>query len=351
MKSKALLLIILLVLSYAIHAQRVTIKDNIDPSRFRIMFYNLENLFDTIDNKETNDEDFLPNGHRVWNTYKFYKKLNNIAKVIKAVGKWNAPDIVGVAEVENVNILNDLVNTPTLRKTGYRYIHHDSRDKRGIEVALLYKPSSFTPILYKAIPIEYKETYGKILRDILFVRGIAHQTDTISLFVNHWSSRLGGVLESESYRIFAAQCLRKFIDSLLIAQPNEKFLIMGDFNDYPNNKSLYQYLGAETDSSSYANASMINLAAKFKKHENIGTHKNNGVWGCLDQMIISKGMFLHQSTGSGCLDNFNIFAADFLLIDDEANTGKKPFRTYNGFTYQGGFSDHLPIYFDMIIKK
>jgi len=344
-------LLLFVLASLVGHSQNADNPIEIDSSQFKIMFYNVENLFDTINNPETNDEDFTPNGTRLWDTYKYYKKINQISKVIKAVGKWNPPAIVGLAEIENVNVLNALAIAPALRKFGYRYVHQDSKDKRGIEVALLYKPSQFEPLFYQAIPIVFKTEKEKILRDILYVKGIAGGKDTLSFFVNHWSSRLGGVLESEPYRMFAAQCLRHFTDSLIKQNPREKLIIMGDFNDYPNNKSLCEYLGAQIDSAKIRHSQLINLAAKYKYFENIGTHKVNGTWGCLDQMIVSNGLYFPQSGYYTNYDNFSIFREDFLLMDDEVNLGKKPFRTYNGFVYQGGFSDHLPVYIDLELKK
>ncbi len=171
---------------------------------YKIMFYNVENLFDTYDDSLINDEEFLPEGDRFWNNHKYYSKLNNIYKVIVAVGGWQPPAIIGLCEIENRTVLNDLVNNTPLVKFEYQIIHKESPDRRGIDVGLLYRKELFQPISYEAIPINFPNNPESKTRDILYVKGIAEKSDTLNIFINHWPSRWGGQLESEDRRLFVA---------------------------------------------------------------------------------------------------------------------------------------------------
>jgi predicted extracellular nuclease len=313
----------------------------------RVVFYNVENLFDTQKDSLTLDEEFLPGGLRYWTYNRYQQKLQNISRVITSIGGWNPPEIIGLCEIENHRVLYDLCYKSSLSKLKYKIIHQESPDLRGIDVALLYQPKSFFPISYKAIPVKFPHSPEATTRDILYVCGKAKNKDTIHIFVNHWPSRLGGQLVSEPNRIAAASILRCAVDSIFAIRPQAKIIILGDLNDYPDNKSLTEVLLAKRDFGQLASNELYNLSAFLEKSSRIGSHKFDGDWGVLDQIIVS-GALLNASNGlTAKKEHVFIFDPDFLLEDDENFTGKKPFRTYIGYRYHGGYSDHLPVFLDL----
>ncbi len=319
----------------------------VNESYLKMMFYNVENLFDTENDSLTNDEEFLPRGMKFWTKKKYYTKLNHIATTIVSLGGWSPPAIVGLCEVENRKVLDDLCKRTGLKNLNYRIIHKESPDKRGIDVALLYQKSAFKPLSYKALEVTFPFSPGSTTRDILYVKGQTKNNDTLHLFINHWPSRWGGQLESERRRMQAASRLRIEIDSIFENQPMAKIVIMGDLNDYPENKSLKEVLKARVTYENPDNQELYNLSAFIGQTKNIGSHKHEGDWGILDQIIVS-GALLNAKKGLKTVkENAGIFYTDFLLIDDETYTGKKNFRTYLGYKYIGGYSDHLPVFLDL----
>ncbi len=315
----------------------------------RIMFYNVENLFDTENDSVKRDDEFLPRGAKFWSKRKYYDKLHKIASVIASVGAWQNPEIVGLCEVENRKVLDDLCNKTGLRNLNYSIIHKESPDKRGIDVALLYQRKSFTPLFYKAINVHFEKSPNSTTRDILYVKGVTKNKDSLHIFINHWPSRWGGQMASEHRRISAAKTLRTTVDSIVSNDEYAKIIIMGDLNDYPDNKSVIGVLKAGVKFDNIENNKLYNLSAFIESAHNIGSHKHKGEWGVLDQIIVS-GALLNSNKGVNThKEDAYIFNADFLQIDDEAFTGKKNFRTYLGYRYQGGYSDHLPVFLDLHI--
>ena len=197
------------------------------------MFYNVENLFDVFNDSLTNDDEFTPEGERHWNNYKFYKKLNNLSKVIIGIGEWNPPSVIGFCEIENRFVLNKLIYETPLKNFDYKIIHSDSPDRRGIDVAFLYRQSKFEPFLLLPVPIHFPDNPESKTRDILYVKGILNKTDTIHFFVNHWPSRYGGYEDSKPRRMCVASVLRSKVDSILSVNHHPNIIIMGDFNDEP----------------------------------------------------------------------------------------------------------------------
>jgi len=314
---------------------------------FRLAFYNVENLFDTEDDSLIRDEEFLPGGDRFWTYQRYQQKLQHISTVIAAIGGWNPPDIVGLCEVENRKVLEDLCNRSSLSALNYKIIHKESPDLRGIDVALLYQAKYFNPIGYKALKVIFPQNPGLTTRDILYVCGQVRHNDTIHVFINHWPSRTAGQMESEGNRIQAALTLRKEIDSLFNLYTRPKIVIMGDFNDYPDNVSITDVLKARSSFEKFENHELYNLSAFIVQSTHLGSHKFEGEWGILDQIIVS-GAFLNAEVGLYTRkEDAHIFNADFLLEDDDAFAGKRNFRTYSGFKYQGGYSDHLPVFLDL----
>jgi endonuclease/exonuclease/phosphatase family metal-dependent hydrolase len=313
---------------------------------FRVMCYNVENYFDCVDDSLTNDEEYLPGNMRGWNYHRYVQKQANIARVIVAVGGWTPPALVGLCEVESRKALIDLTRYATLRSLKYDFVHYESPDARGVDVALLYQAEMFRLINSMPVRIKFPESPGSKTRDILFVQGQVPSGDTLSVYVCHFPSRLGGELESAHKRNFVAARLKQHVDSMMKIDCHANILIMGDFNDYPDNESMEKVLQASYPLTPFQPLSLYNLMFPLHK-EGIGTHKHSGDWGALDQIIVSANL-LKNKTGLFTLSGgAHIFDADFLSEDDVKFLGKQPYRTYVGMRYNGGFSDHYPVYLDL----
>ncbi len=346
---KGKLLVLLLFTAFAsVQGQSTDLKDVVEsPRDFRAMFYNVENLFDAQDDSLTRDEEFLPEGERHWTDYKVYEKVQHISKVIIGVGGWQAVDLIGMAEIENRAVLEQLIRQTTLHKTAYQIVHRESPDARGIDVALFYNPATFTLLSEGFFRIESPD-YNQATREILYAVGVVNGQDTLHVFVNHWPSRWGGQLESEYKRLAAAQVLRSKVDSLLQQNAQAKILIMGDLNDEPENKSVAEVLGAHPVKGEYQNKELYNMMTQFDTGKT-GSHKYKGVWGILDHIIVS-GSLLQPVGWTTSVAQAHIYKADFLLEKDETHLGMKPFRTFGGYKYLGGYSDHLPVFIDFTTK-
>ena len=312
---------------------------------FKIMCYNVENLFDTKHDSLYNDNEFLPGSMRGWSYARYKEKLSNIAKVIVAVGEWSPPAIVGLCEIENRNTLYDLTKNTGLQQLNYKFIHYESPDVRGIDVALLYLPNFFIPINSYPIRIRFPNSESTT-RDILYASGKIPNGDTLHIFVNHFPSRLGGELESEDRRETVATFLRNAVDSVFEIHKKAAVVIMGDFNDYPNDNSMVKTLKTNSlpnNLSEIEPQKLYNLAYKIHAEGKIGSYRHENEWGMLDQIIVS-GALLDKSLKTKVLSStFQVFAPDWLLEEDK-NFGVRPFRTYIGMKFNGGFSDHLPIF-------
>ncbi|MDD2953377.1 MAG: endonuclease [Parabacteroides sp.] len=324
-------------------------------STFRVMAYNVENLFDTRDNPAKDDDEHLPSGNRYWTPSRYYRKLQQLAKVISAAGGWTTPALIGLCEVENDSVLHHLTRRTPLRKQDYRYIITQSPDPRGINVALLYQRDQFCYLRHESIPIRFSGNRHKLTRDILHVCGKIITGDTLDVFVCHFPSRYGGEKESERDRLDAARTLRESSDSLFMAREKPRILIMGDFNDTPQDRSIAEILAAQAftgntqtaDSTSYT---YYNLFASPRITRFPGSHKYQGEWSQLDQIIVSRGLITQGSPMRIIPESIRVFAPDFLLTKDKTWRGLRPFRTYYGFKYEGGFSDHLPLIADFRIQ-
>ncbi len=316
----------------------------------RIVFYNVENLFDTENDSIKNDEEFLPDGPKNWNNYRFYDKLNNIYRVILSIGEWDPPAIVGLCEIENRFVLNQLVYQTPLKRFDYKIIHFESPDRRGIDVALIYRYHKFEPLSSETIQIDFPfNSYSKT-RDILYVKGVFFEIDTVHLFINHWPSRWGGYLKTKPKREYVASQLKSKVDSLFSTDKNPNIIIMGDFNDEPWDESIKNVLDAKMDTTGNGKKYLINLMAKYEKDWLTGTSKYKEDWNIIDQFIISGNLISGHNIIQISNEGAQIHNVDFLLEEDKTHGGEKPFRTFVGYKYNGGYSDHLPIYID-IIKK
>lgn len=319
--------------------------------KFRVMFYNVENFFDAYDDSLKRDEEFTPDGERHWTNRKFYEKINKIYKVIMATGAWEPPTLVGLSEVENRFVLEKLINETPLKNFGYKIIHYESPDRRGIDVALLYRESLFEPFHSEPIPVVFDDAPDYKTRDILYVKGLVGGREMIHVFINHWPSRYGGYLATVSRRNHAAAILKQKTDSLLIVNSASAIIITGDFNDGPADESFAKILGAKMPSDTIRNTAYYNLMLPDQQNWKYGTLKYRESWDKFDQFVVS-GSLLNNKPGLKVFEQkAEIFHDNFLLTDDKTYLGQKPFRTYTGFKYAGGYSDHLPIYLDLIIQK
>lgn len=307
---------------------------------YTFMFYNTENLFDAANDSLKPDDEFTPEGMRHWNNGRLYRKANRIAKVILAAGEWNAPAFIGLCEIEDREVLEKLTEHTALSKYRYKFIHKDSPDPRGIDVAFIYRSELFRPFDYRAIAFKDSSNLFFASRDILLVSGILNNWDTLHVFVNHWPSRYGGLMETIHYRELAAKLLDKSIQELMVKYPKAKIICMGDFNDTPEDESLSRVLKAKKINNPQVGGEMVNLSAPWMSLP-IQTLKNGYTWQVFDQWIVSD--YLMENTIGLNFISAEIFRAPFLLEADIKYGGVKPKRTYVGFKYQEGFSDHLPI--------
>lgn len=317
---------------------------------FRVMSYNVENLFDTEDNPAKEDNEYLPSGSRRWTPGRYYQKLQQIAKVIIAAGEWDTPALIGLCEVESDSVLIHLLRRTPLRQQHYRYSMTHGEDIRGINVALLYQRDKFGYLGHTEYPVRFSHKKHKHTRNILHVWGEVITGNILDVFVCHFPSRYGGEKESEADRFDAARTLRRLCDSLQQIRPTLQIIIMGDFNDTPGDASLSRILGASTKSDKQPRPTLCNLFADVPPRNDPGSHKYQGEWSQLDQIIISTT--LSDSTASMYLKqgSARTFAPPFLLVRDKTWRGERPKRSYYGFRYEGGYSDHLPVVADFLLS-
>ena len=326
--------------------------------RFRVVSYNVENLFDYQHDSLKNDYEFLPDATRHWDKQKYQKKLDDLGRVIIATGEWTPPALVGLCEVENEHCLTDLTENSVLKEAGYRYAMTESPDQRGIDVALLYQREVFKPVSIRTYRVPPLSKTRNATRDVLHVTGELPNHSLLDVFVCHLPSRSGGEKESEPYRILAAGVVKQAVDSLMQVRKKAQVIIMGDFNDYHTNRSVTEVIGAKHVTTLKADKQALYhlLAEKESTLKDYGSYRYRGEWNSLDHLIVNgrllrqKGKFHIMPSEDAFLVKADVFQADFLLVDDERYGGKLPFRTYSGMNYQGGYSDHLPIFADFVLK-
>lgn len=315
-----------------------------------IAFYNLENLFDTLDTPGVLDTEFTPDGSKHWTSDKYWTKINNLGRVIARIGSHeniNGPAILGVSEVENRTVLEDLVHSEHLKNLNYQIVHYDSPDERGVDVALLYQPRYFKITNARSVPLFLVKEDGErdYTRDQLVVSGL-FDGDPMHIIVNHWPSRYGGQKASAPLRIEAAKLTRSLVDSIRTIHPNDKIVIMGDLNDDPRDKSVKKYLNTAGKPQKIKDEQLYNpMETLYKK--GIGSLAYQGKWNLFDQIIITPNMLEEQ-------DGYRLYAArifnDAFLLRDAGRYKKYPHRTFVGNDFQGGYSDHLPVYI-IVVKN
>jgi predicted extracellular nuclease len=318
---------------------------------FRIMFYNVENLFDTEDDPEIDDQEFLPSSDKEWNLSRYRDKLSKLAWVIGEAGGDTLPILVGLAEIENRNTLEELISTAPLAGQDYGIIHRESPDKRGIDVALLYRANYFTPLTSNFLRLSFPTDTSLRSRDILYCKGRLASGDTLYVFVNHWPSRSSGEVESRPLRLAAAQAVKASIDSIMGSDPGADIVVMGDLNDEPQDLSVISGLQAELSFEIVQASKLYDLTIRLKDGFPGGTYKYKGTWNLLDHMVVSGSLMDTLRNFYVKTADIHVFANSRILEEDKQNMGQQPFRTYWGNNFHGGYSDHLPIYLDLRYKR
>jgi hypothetical protein len=313
-------------------------------------FYNMENLFDTLDTPNVRDTEFTPAGSKLWDGKKYWKKLENMATVIADLGtnKNNeAVTILGVAEIENRQVLEDLVSMPAIVDKHYRIVHFDSPDRRGIDVALIYQSKRFRLIDAKPLEVDIYDGTQKIFtREALYVKGLL-DNEEIHILVNHWPSRSGGEARTAPWRAAGAAVCRNVVDSLTALDKNAKIIIMGDLNDDPTSPSVLKTLNAKTRKTDVLPGGLYNTMAHYFRR-GIGSNAYRDAWSLFDQIIISEGLLNEDQSGYYFMHSY-VYNKKFLR-QKKGHFKGYPFRTFGGDEYLGGYSDHFPVYIHLIKK-
>lgn len=305
-------------------------------TKYSIVFYNIENLFDTINDPHINDDDFLPDAKKKWTKKRYKNKLRKLGISMSSIGKeevGKTPDLIGLAEVENKKVLTDLLNTKQLKELSYDYVHFNSPDERGIDVALLYKTETFSPLHTDTFSVELFNDDGTpdYTRDILYTKGLLDDEE-VNVFVNHWPSRHGGEDETEHKRLKASKTLSEAIESVKQENEQAKIIVMGDFNDGPYSKSVTQL---------EKSCQLFNPMRTLKSVER-GSLTHSFDWYLFDQILFSYN-FMEVTPDTLRFLEADIFDPKFLSVYSGKFKGE-PFRTYVGKKYKGGYSDHFPVF-------
>lgn len=311
-------------------------------------FYNLENLFDTKDDDNVRDTEYTPEGRNNWTTERYNEKLLNLSTVLEDLGTDVTPDgcaIIGVCEIENKGVLEDLVATEKLKNRDYKIVHYDSPDRRGIDVGLLYQEKYFKVKSSASYKLSFPDDTAYYTRDQLIVNGVLNGEE-VNVLVAHWPSRRGGQQKSEPRRIQAAQLGRKIIDSLYAANPDAKIMYMGDLNDDPVNKSVQEYINAKGKIAKVKKEMFFNpMHSIFKKGN--GTLAWNDAWNLFDQILISESFLNGTDYSTLSYYKVKVYRKPYLFQKEGRYKGY-PLRTFAGGKYLAGYSDHLPVYVVLI---
>lgn len=316
-----------------------------------IAFYNTENLFDTLNDPAKNDEEFTPQGSNQWTSARYLTKLDRLSEVISQIGNEyvkGGPVLIGLSEIENISVLQDLSQTTLLKNSGYVPVLLEGPDVRGVDVGFMYRKDYFTLLsaTSKRLVIPGKEDF--FTRDQLMVKGIV-DGDTLFAIVNHWPSRRGGEKRSAPLRFAAAQLVRSTVDSILNVSPNAKIIIMGDLNDNPTDASVMKGLRAAPDKETAAVTKLYNPMYEMYKKRGLGSHAYRDHWSMLDQTIVSSGLLGDDKSSFKFYGAF-VFNRPFLTQKEGTFSGY-PLRTYVGSTFMGGYSDHFPVYLFLIKER
>ena len=315
-----------------------------------IAFYNVENLFDTINDTTKFDERSPMMELKTAREEIYQKKVQNMADVISKIGAKtsnNSPAVIGICEVENRAVIEDLANDPALLTKNYGIVHYDSPDERGIDVALMYQKALFRPLSSSAHQTKLSDNSSDgrdYTRDVLLVSGYLEE-DLIHVLVNHWPSRSGGEARSRSKREAAAAVNKRLVDSLQMEDPYAKIFVMGDLNDNPTNSSLKKVLKTKGDKRKVGFKELFNPMESFFK-KGLGSNAYRDAWSLFDQIIVSKPL-LEEDYSSFRFYKAGIFNAQFLITKKGQYKGY-PFRSFSWGGFTGGYSDHFPVFVHVI---
>lgn len=316
-------------------------------------FYNLENLFDTIVDLDPNkilQDDFTPEGPKAWTSDRYHQKLNNLSTVISELATEVNPEgvaILGVAEIENKSVLEDLVKEEKLKSRNYQIVHYESPDKRGIDVGFLYNPKYFKVESSQVYSLKMPEDSSFFTRDQLVVNGYLND-ELIHVIVAHWPSRSGGEKRSAPKRIAAGQLARSIIDSLEQINPKAKILFMGDLNDDPTNLSIKKHMNTVAKEEDVKQENLFNPMESFYK-KGIGTLAYRDTWNLFDQIILSPGL-VDNDYSTYKYYNAKVYNKSYMKQSSGRYAGY-PLRSYAGGAYTAGYSDHFPVYVYLIKEK
>ncbi len=331
----------------------LTVNLNAQKKQYKIRcvgFYNLENLFDTIDSPDTYDYEFLPSGKKVWTSKRYHKKLHNMAEVISQIGDEyvkGGPHILGISEIENKSVVEDLIKEPQLAESNYGIIHYDSPDERGIDVALIYKKDFFKILHTSYHNLHFDFDPHDKTRGQLVVTGM-FDDDTLNIIVNHWPSRGGGQKASEPKRNAAGDLTRHLVDSIFNLNKNAKIIVMGDLNDNPDNASVVKHLRSKGKESKLKEGDLFSPFYKVYKN-GVGTTAYRDAWSFFDQLIISQAL-LSDNRSRFVFWKAGICRKQFMIQQDGRFKGY-PKRTFSFDRFQNGYSDHFPTYLFLIKEK
>lgn len=317
------------------------------PNKAIIGFYNVENLFDTINDPNKNDEQFLPDGDYRWNSERYQTKLKNLSRVIAEIAQLDGGLVVlGVSEIENEQVLLDLVATERLRPYKLAVCHHESPDRRGVDVAFLYDPSRFKIIGTKAFPTIVPGQPDFITRDQWLMTGILDGIDTLDIVVNHWPSKAGGEKRSLPGRTAAGKLAKRIADSVLNSRANAKLIYMGDLNDNPSSPCIAKEMDIKKKNDNLTQYDLFNPMWKLFR-DGIGSYAYRDSWEMLDNIIIS-GSLINAKPNTYKYLSAHVFRKPYMLTQSGSYIDY-PYRSFAGGNYQGGYSDHLPVY--IILSK
>lgn len=321
-------------------------------SGLRICELNCENFFDCRHDSMKADQQFLPESPRRWTFTRYWRKQQNIAKEIISMSNGVPPDLVALVEVENDSVLHDLTRRSVLRRAGYEYVMTASADPRGIDVALLYQPSVFRLCQHRDLRLHLNSEPDYTTRDVLYTKGVVFTGDTLHVIVCHFSSKVSGARKSERYRIAEASMVKFLVDSICQQETGARVVILGDFNEPPTGQAITETLQARPCEGVIDKRLIYNLAYPVGHDQRWphGTYCYQGHWERLDHIFVTGSLLDSSRTLYTSPTAYRIHAPKFILTTDPMTRRLIPFRTYNGYRYQGGYSDHLPVYIDLVTK-
>jgi len=343
-----LLVLFIITVPYVTHAQELNQRKKYQVSA--VGFWNVENLYDTLDDRRKNDDDFTPSGTNAWNSARYWLKIEHLSDVISQMAIEATPDglaLIGLCEVENKTVLNDLVKSDKLKKRYYQVVLIEGPDARGVDPALIYNPRYFA--LKKAVTYRVKlyPDSGHKTRDVLVVGGL-FLDEPVTILVNHWPSRRGGERQSRANRIAAAKVVKHITDSVNKTGDKVKVLIMGDFNDDPVSESVKRYIGTYSNPKEVHDSLFFNPMEKLYR-QGSGTLAWQDNWNLFDQVLLHP-RWLYGDYHSWQYYDARVFNPPFLKNDFGRFKGY-PFRTFSGANYTAGYSDHFPVYVILAKEK